>query len=94
MKLRIYTVFDRLAEDFAPPFFAKNNAVAHREYGNLLSSKRLNSNEYGLFYLGEYDTETAVIQPGPPLDITDNPVKMNGDSDVIHDNSDQMTLEI
>lgn len=54
MVSRVYVVFDRLATESGPLFEAKNDAVARRQYDQLLS-KVGRPDEYQLLCLGLMD---------------------------------------
>jgi len=65
MKQNIYAVKDIVAEEFQPPFFLKNDAVAIKEFGKACENKETQWNQfpqdYSLYYLGNFDTETGKI---------------------------------
>lgn len=50
-KLELYSVFDRVAEDYGPIFQAKNVGVAVRSFHNLMSQVK-DINEYDLVRIG------------------------------------------
>lgn len=56
--MKVYCIYDRVAQEGGPLFCAKNEAVAVRNYNNLLSSSNVdNVSDYSLYCLGEYDSE-------------------------------------
>lgn len=59
---KLYSVKDNLAEEYGPIFTAKTDAVAKRNYANMIISNKVNSNEYQLVYLGEYNSQTGKIK--------------------------------
>ncbi len=65
MKQQIYAVKDIVAEEFQPPFYLKNDAVAVKEFGKACEQTdtqwHKHPNDYSLYYLGEFDTETGTI---------------------------------
>ena len=62
MKTRLYTVYDRIAEQSGPVFEAKNNAVARRQFVNMLNSEKLlEKDDYELLLVGEMDHDTNVM---------------------------------
>lgn len=76
MKSRLYTVYDRIAEDGGPPWVAKNDGVAARQFRKILEQVDPDSQaEYKLYYLGEYDsaqmTLTVEINPSEVLTTMD-----------------------
>lgn len=62
---KIYAVKDIVADEFQPPFFVKNDAVAIKEFGKACDNKETLwhqfPNDYSLYALGEFDTETGSI---------------------------------
>lgn len=68
MKVRMYTVYDKVAEEAGPLFTAKNDGVAARNFRNLLEQNQVQEKEeFKLLYMGEFDTSsckaTFWIQP-------------------------------
>lgn len=59
MTLNMYNVKDRVSDEFAPPYVAKNDAVALRQFNHLISN--LNPQDYELYCIGKYDTDTGLI---------------------------------
>lgn len=59
MILQMYNVKDKVSEEFAPPFVAKNDAVALRQFNNLINN--LNPQDYSLYHIGQYDSDTGLI---------------------------------
>lgn len=66
MQLRLYCLFDRVAEESPEPFAVKSDAVAIRaaRFGIMKSQSR--ADEHRLFFIGTFDTETSVIVPQVP----------------------------
>jgi len=68
---RMYTVYDKVAEEGGPLFQAKNDQVAVRVTNKIMESQKLKVVDYELLYMGVYDSETLVICPedsGIPID--------------------------
>lgn len=63
---KIYTVFDKVAEEAGPPFTAINDGVAIRSYAKIMGQVA-DTNDYSLLCIGEYNTETGAIAPVSPL---------------------------
>lgn len=61
MKLNLYTIHDKVAIESGPIFQAKNDAVAYRQFQQILS-KAENTDDYELLCVGEFNTETRGIQ--------------------------------
>jgi len=65
----LYTIYDRLAEQIAPLFWAENDEVAKRIYKSLDWSTHAPI-EHKLLKLGSIDSKTGIINPLPtPEDI-------------------------
>lgn len=67
MKMQMYAVHDMKAEMYMRPFCADSLAIAVRSFENEVKEPGapLNKNpeDYNLFKVGEYDSETGVITP-------------------------------
>lgn len=64
MKMNLYVVYDRVAEEAAPPFAAKNDQVAVRMIRAMLSNEGIpvdQHNEYDLVRIAEYNTSDYQI---------------------------------
>ena len=59
MKIMLYTIWDRVAEEAGPIICAKNDAVAVRNFRNY--TKDVREDEYRLYRVGEYDNEKVMI---------------------------------
>lgn len=70
MKIRLYAVYDRIAEESGPIFEAKNDGIAKRNYDAFIQSQ-VQKDELGLFeptdfqclFLGDYDKTTCTLTP-------------------------------
>lgn len=60
MKQKVYSVFDKVALEFGPPFCAKNDEVAKRQFNHLVRSQELDLADYELWILGGFDTEKGL----------------------------------
>lgn len=60
--MRIYTVYDKIAEESGPLFIQKSDSTARRAFRSMIKDEKLRREEYELRYLGDYDTEKSVIQ--------------------------------
>ena len=71
MKYNLYTIYDRVAEESAPPFAALNDAVAARMFRALMNDEGIVSsdlNDYQLVKIAEYDTslvdgQISLVEP-------------------------------
>lgn len=62
MRLNLYTVYDSLAQEGGPVFQAPNDQVAKRNYKAILQQvSPVDAEEYQLFMVGEYDSETLEV---------------------------------
>nr|WAE43383.1 MAG: nonstructural protein [Microviridae sp.] len=68
MLVRMYTIFDKVAEDSAPPFAAVNDGVARRQFNNLIAATST-PDEYVLYYLGTYSTITMIVSFETPVEV-------------------------
>jgi hypothetical protein len=59
VKISLYAVYDRIAEESGPIFGAKNDAVAVRNFRNYTAEVK--PDEYKLYCVGEYDNDRIMI---------------------------------
>lgn len=52
--MRVYVIYDKVAEEGGPLFLAKNDGVAMRQYMNLIKDVK-QPGDFQLYVLGEYD---------------------------------------
>lgn len=58
----LYSIEDKVANEFGPIFQAKNDGVAKRMYSQTIQGDRiLYADDYRLWSVGEFDVETGVI---------------------------------
>lgn len=69
MRVKYYSIFDVLAEEFGPLFVAKNDAVAARMYKNLALQERVNPSDYSLRFVLELDTENGFVFYNRPREV-------------------------
>jgi len=63
MKLGIYTIYDKAAEQAGPLTSLKTDMVSIRYINGLIKSNGLNPLDYELLKLGEFDDESLNIIP-------------------------------
>jgi hypothetical protein len=63
MKMGVYVIYDRIAEEAGPLFTAKSDSVAIRNYR--ISLKEVQASEYRLYAIGEYDNEKVLLYADP-----------------------------
>lgn len=58
----LYSIKDKIANEFGPIFQAKNDGVAKRMYSQTLQGDHVvYADDYSLWSVGEFDVETGVI---------------------------------
>lgn len=57
--MRVYTIFDRLAQEAGPVFEQRNDAVALRAYKKMLLKSGEHPEEYQLLWIGTIDHNTV-----------------------------------
>lgn len=62
MRMGIYAIRDRVAEETGPIFEAKNDAVARRNYAQLLEKSSIPAGEMQLLKIGEMDHDISRIE--------------------------------
>jgi len=67
MVKKIYTIYDEKSEAFLQPFFLDTHGQAIRAITDCLNDPDHNfarhTSDYTLFFIGEYDEQTALITP-------------------------------
>lgn len=64
MKVNIYTIYDKVAQESGPIYQAKNDGVAFRAFMSLIGdTPTVNPTDYDVYCLGEFDTESRVFVP-------------------------------
>lgn len=61
MVLGVYSVYDRVSGEFGVLSLHKDKALACRQFQYVMSQSPMVSSDCDLYYLGEYDTLTGVI---------------------------------
>lgn len=69
MKMQMYTVFDSVAKIYQQPIMLLNDDVALRVMKNCVNNPEhnyhLNSIDYTLFKIGEFDDEFGIVEHEP-----------------------------
>ena len=79
--MRLYTIYDRAAEESGPVFQAKNDAVARRGYMQAIDNSS-SPYDFDLYYIGDYNQYTMQI------DTLSNPSKVETENvikEIIHE---------
>lgn len=70
MKNKIYSIYDEKAQMFNTPFFSQNDDMAIRSFQDLASDPQstiyLHPEDYKLYELGEFETDSGLIVPLDP----------------------------
>lgn len=86
MKSKIYTIYDKVAEECSPPFLAKNLAQASRMFRKSMENLE-DSDCYALYFLSGIDTETMKLtMDWNPVDCTSDIANSGWDS--VHDDKE------
>lgn len=82
MKLSVYSVRDSKADCYMVPFFVSNDAVALRMIANAScdseSMLSANSEDFSLYSIGEFDSDSGVILPLPAPKFMSSVVSLKG----------------
>jgi len=69
MKLKIFVIHDSKAEAYIQPFFQSTYGLAERMFTDEANNPESNickhSEDFTLFYLGEFDQETGLMELEP-----------------------------
>ena len=69
MEVKLYTIRDLVAGECGPMFTAKNDGVAIRQACMLMSEPSLDINDYSLYCVGTFDTESMEFRDKTPHEI-------------------------
>lgn len=69
MKMAIYALWDRLAEEAGPIWTARNDAVAIRNALIASKGQDVNQQDFFLYCIGEYDTEKVRLTEFEPRQV-------------------------
>lgn len=60
--MSLYSVYDRVAEEYSAPNMAKNDGTAFRQFMELMTKvPEYSKEEYWLMKVGEFDSETGQL---------------------------------
>jgi hypothetical protein len=63
VKQLVYSIYDKVAKESGPLFFAKNEEVAQRQFNNVLGDfDEVRKSEYELILIGTFETETCEME--------------------------------
>lgn len=60
--MKLYTIYDRLAESHCPPFPAKNDGTAIRQFKQFITKNEFDASEFWVYQVAIFDDSTGVIQ--------------------------------
>lgn len=69
MCVGLYCIYDRVAEEAAPPFAARTDGVAIRQFLAALQNAPVSKDEFRLYKVGVWNPVTMVLEGVAPLDI-------------------------
>lgn len=73
MKIKVYAIYDSKTTTYSPPWFARNNAAAIRNFQDLVNDRQStvskHPEDYSLHYIGTFDDDTAQIEPDKHLNL-------------------------
>lgn len=67
----MYTIYDTVAEQGAPPFCALNDGIALRQVQKMLQEKAVKPDDYKLYRVGSWISSTMTVIAENPVIITD-----------------------
>ena len=63
MQVNVYSIYDRVAREYGPPFCAKNHGVAMRMYADAVKQATGDAkDDYEIWKIGSYDTSTGILE--------------------------------
>lgn len=68
--MRVYVIYDKLAQQAGNIFEAINDAVAQRSFLGMCNQPNVDRNEYQLIHLGEFNKDTLKFTVVDNIDIT------------------------
>jgi hypothetical protein len=70
--MKIYSIYDKVAQEFAPPDISKNHGVAVRKFRSFLQGIPENAkDDFTIYYLGEWEPSIGIVDvPSTPSEVT------------------------
>lgn len=77
MKYFMYSIFDTVTKEFGPPWIAKNNRVAQRQFQQMMDkefSDNIAKEDFRILCIGEFDneSETPILGRYPDFEVGEN----------------------
>jgi hypothetical protein len=63
-KHMMYTMYDRVAEEYGPPWTARNDAVAVRQFMSGMKENPF-TDDFWLYCIGSYDSNSGQLESTP-----------------------------
>jgi len=82
LKVFIYVMYDRVAQESGPVWEAKNDGVAVRGFNQMLEKSRVPPEEYRLLRVASMDKETNEVTPVSPAVEVELRGRLPGDLEV------------
>lgn len=74
MRTLAFSVYDRAARAYSPPFYQQTRGLAERVFAGLCTDPDTtvakNPGDFELYEVGAFDTETGVLEVGEPVMLT------------------------
>lgn len=74
MKIKVFSVFDNKGGNYGTPFFALEDGLAARLFGDLVNDNQSTVNkhpeDFSLFRIAEFDDQEGKIKPQNPVHLT------------------------
>lgn len=68
--MKLYTIYDKVAEEAGPIVTAKNDGIASRLFVHLVQKEGLNPVDYTLLFVADFDTTVSkVVGLEVPLEV-------------------------
>lgn len=71
--MKIYSILDTKLAEFNTPFFAKNDLIACRSFGDLVRDTRStvcqHPEDFILFSIGTFDPDSGAVSPESPTQV-------------------------
>lgn len=69
--MRMYSIYDRAACEYAPPFLSRNDATAIRMYSGYLKGvpENVSKSDFVLSYIADWDADLGKIYPKDIIEV-------------------------
>ena len=59
--MKAYAIYDRVAEEYSPPFLVSNDGLARRQFRAFIERNQFISSEFWLSAIGDFDPKSGVF---------------------------------